>query len=373
MKKNICCISINSVAHVDFGGNGFVKLAAELGKDADVTWFLSCGNSIDKTDTEQKLKQFGLQVIHKSGEDSSSKSGIDVATDTLLLGLLETQKFDLVLLDRILKPVQTLLEKRCIPFIVVGSDGEKWHRAYHRTTGNLFITKSASARTIVKRDLWAHSSLLNLNFMPREYYNAKNAYTIDADKKNADTKTALSAAQYILVTFGNSMSDAACWRVFNVIKEASCISKHPYLLLTGNRVFSESMADIASRIDNLQVRAWQDYDQAFSHAIISIGHGGTAFVWYSIKHRIPMISIPLLADQLYNAKQNIRLGIGNTLYMSIRPRIMRFFSSRYLNSKNLVKHQEQLINHANFTELSYDAPDMASAAAKIKSLMGWCE
>lgn len=360
MTQKVCCISINSVAHVDFGGNGFVQLASRLAQTADVIWFLSCGDSPANSRTEKKIKDYGISNIIKSEAKNSSKSESGTSTDKALVELLDENKFDLILLDRILKPVQKLLDQKNLKYCVVGTDGERWDRFYHRQTGLTFVSKHAKKNSVVKQDMWAQSSHMNINFFPKEYYASPLARSVSIISECPN-----STREYILVTFGNSMPEQACWRLFNVIKQASSLSSLPYLLITGDRDFADDMITQASDIEGLKAVKWSDYEEAFSRAAIAIGHGGCAFVWYSIRYQVQMISIPLLADQLFNSRANERLKIGDTLLLNTRYAFVDRFHWQVLNLKNLIRKQSKLLKLNSYPALTYDEYSLESASKNL--------
>jgi len=61
---------------------------------------------------------------------------------------------------------------------------------------------------------------------------------------------------------------------------------------------------------NVHVEPWWPQDQVMAHASAMVGHGGVGTTLSGLQAGVPMVVVPLFADQPYNAKRVAAIGAG---------------------------------------------------------------
>lgn len=64
---------------------------------------------------------------------------------------------------------------------------------------------------------------------------------------------------------------------------------------------------------NVHVEAWWPQDQVMPHASAMVGHGGVGTTLSGLQAGVPMVVVPLFADQPYNARRVAAIGAGIVL------------------------------------------------------------
>ena len=108
-----------------------------------------------------------------------------------------------------------------------------------------------------------------------------------------------STAPLVYVTFGTVlgfMSFAA--GVYRVALEAVDGLDARVLLTVGRRF---DLASLGTLPDNVHVEPWVDHDQAAAGATVVLSHGGSGTVYATLGRGVPMVNVPLFADQFTNA------------------------------------------------------------------------
>jgi UDP:flavonoid glycosyltransferase YjiC (YdhE family) len=80
------------------------------------------------------------------------------------------------------------------------------------------------------------------------------------------------------------------------------------VLLTVGRRFNP--ADLGPIPDNVHVEAWTDQADVLAEADLVVCHGGSGTVLGALAVGIPMVMVPLFADQFENARRIAAAGAG---------------------------------------------------------------
>jgi len=91
------------------------------------------------------------------------------------------------------------------------------------------------------------------------------------------------------------------------------------VLLTVGRRFDP--ADLGPVLANVHVEAWIDQADVLSHADLVVCHGGSGTVFGALAAGVPMVTVPLFADQFENARRVAAAGAGRTVEPPDAPRI----------------------------------------------------
>jgi spore coat polysaccharide biosynthesis predicted glycosyltransferase SpsG len=290
---------------MDFGGMGYLKLASKLSEKATVEWVFSARSGSCITGLKKVLNQYNIKVHHQLSSDLSSKALLSKEAICFkeLENLLVSNKYQLIIIDRLMAPIETILNKLKLPYITIGSDGMDWYNNYDRIRKKFYVTKKQKGTKI-----WAVSPMSNINFLPSWFYNSNNDLSV---KIYDEVKS--STAEYILVTFGNSMPESVQVKLFELILKYSVNTDEKIALCYGNSLLGPKIEETCKFHSNITPYKWVNYDDVFQKASIAIGHGGTAFVWYALKYKVPTICIPVMADQLYNSITLKNKGLSDIL------------------------------------------------------------
>ena len=357
---NICCTAFESIAHVDFGGFGYLNIALSLrNKGHNVFWLIGRSNesstlNYDKvlqTLNQHNFSVFSLDDIYLSSNCSDGAYPVD--------SILKVKSFfvenqvNCVLVDRICTVAQLAAFYSGIKWVGIGTCGREWQftssmfhdrliLSPHKATKNILDHSASFADCNNKSSLfefgyWVGSPYLNISFMPFNFFKGSGG----AQCLFVPTFLPPSDGKYILITFGNSMPKPLQYKILELLGELLCELKgEEFILLTGNndKVFDDANILLAKHV-NIKIKKWMDYDLAFKSAKLSIGHGGTAHVWYSIAYQVPLITLPVIADQIYNSTRVKKLGLGAGLYdyhgkRKLLPNCFNMLS--HLSSKSLL-------------------------------------
>ena len=64
---------------------------------------------------------------------------------------------------------------------------------------------------------------------------------------------------------------------------------------------------------NVHVEGWWPQEQVMAHAAAMVGHGGFGTTLLGLASGVPMVVVPLFADQPYNARRVEAIGTGIAL------------------------------------------------------------
>ena len=160
--------------------------------------------------------------------------------------------------------------------------------------------------------LWLYNTDLVLDY-PRPFManevNIGGLTTRPAKPLPADLKERLDKAVNgaVIVSFG-SMDIMPLWH-YNKMVESFTELKHLQFICRYKLEFPESIPS------HITLRKWIPQNDLLGHPNVKlfINHGGANSQFESLYHAVPMITIPLFADQPYNAKRTESKGIAITM------------------------------------------------------------
>jgi UDP:flavonoid glycosyltransferase YjiC (YdhE family) len=65
--------------------------------------------------------------------------------------------------------------------------------------------------------------------------------------------------------------------------------------------------------DNVRVEDWVDQETVFPDASLAVCHGGSGTTFGALAYGVPLVMVPLFADQFVNAARVDRAGAGRTV------------------------------------------------------------
>lgn len=357
----ICCISFESIAHVDFGGMSFLKSILELKKTHSIKWIISRDpfDRVGKNGLQKKLEREGLEVVDVGNlylSSNSFKENRYLESFNWLYNYFEEECFDCIVIDRLCTIAAFAACKARIPWIGVGTCGGPWGLKRTIFLDRLFLApikdraRSYSELERLARECdkienvprtdshWVCSPYLNISYFPRSFYDLNEPDSCQF--YGVEKKSNGNNGKYILFTFGNSMSGQRQKELIDYLSNNAMELDREIVLLTGKNDSYHYAMDKLQSVPWCKVYEWLDYDKAFSKALIAIGHGGTAFVWYSIAYSVPMVCLPEESDHFYNALRVTKLGLGKGLYRygylkKLVPLPFKYFVN--FNDKNLTR------------------------------------
>ena len=117
-----------------------------------------------------------------------------------------------------------------------------------------------------------------------------------------------SDAPLVYVTFGTVlgyMSIAA--GVFRTVLNAVEHLPARVLLSVGRRFDRASLGPLPR---NVHVEAWVDQERVFADAAVVVCHGGSGTVWGALSAGVPVVVVPVFADQFENGRRILATGAG---------------------------------------------------------------
>ena len=285
-------------------------------------------DKVKETLTSNSFKVYSFNDIYLSS--NCFEGNYPTADIKFISQFLIKNNTDCVLVDRVCSVVQYSALYANIKWVGVGACGQTWKVTKSRGHDKRILSPRLENKPILNdKDIiysidnsksidllsfgyWVASPYLNISFLPYRFFNASGG------SHCLFCPTTLLAAEkkYILITFGNSMPESLQYNILDLLFDnMENLYYEKFVLLTGNNDTTFRYATNKFSIyKNVSIKKWMDYDQAFKYAKLSIGHGGTAHIWYSIAYKVPIIALPAIADQIYNSIRIMKLGIGIGLY-----------------------------------------------------------
>lgn len=117
-------------------------------------------------------------------------------------------------------------------------------------------------------------------------------------------------------------------------------------------------AEFGSQPPHIHIAQYIPQNQLLPHSDIVISHGGSGSVMGALAHGLPMVLIPMGADQPLNAMRCVDLGVGVSLdAVSVTPDEIRETVSTVLNEPSFRNNTQQLRREiANLPEASSSVP-----------------
>ena len=330
----------NAPGHTDFGGEGFVRLAADLTTRGHRVDWLAHG------ERARYLEGLGFRVTYfKPLADLSLSRHLLRATETSiddhqlirpLLALkalavkLRELRPDAMCLDRDLALAPLAANRSAIPFIAVGTPGGDWVRLpeqggtfpcrdpverYRTISG--FLASSLGWRGETIGSCWVNSPYLNINFLGSHFYPEDISLDRCASVSLFGEPPPSPRKLRIGVSFGNSGD-----RIEELTAIAIQLEKQglPVEVVTGR---NEALADrLRKSCDTplLNIRGWSDFSTLLPKLSALLFFGGTGALWHCINARVPAVVLSGgRGDQSLNAGQVEHHGIGLRLPTEFSP------------------------------------------------------
>lgn len=340
----------NKQGHLDFGGNGFLRVSEELiSQGHSLSWMAG-----DITST--RLKARGHHVLPMKSIlpvpnpencviNKKRMKTLFNQIEQLRVALIK-DKPDLCLLDRNLGPAAMVLTSLNIPYVSMGTPGGYWERDpsgvkilsiasdSYRKLGRLMCTELAWLKNHFD-SWWQPSPYLNIVFMGRSFYPAHAN-----EKTSAFVNVSDNSANYIDANIKRDRLGIALGHTGDVklpLVILDTLNDKIHQTFGGVDIFAGGRPDILEKLKktypSCRVYDWTPYDQIFPSLKKLICFGGVGTLWHSIQHRIPSIVIAGGAgDQKINAEQIQRLGMGMFWDGSIQ-KIPDLFESKNVSSQ----------------------------------------
>lgn len=331
---HFCFVSFLQPGHMDFGGQGFTRLAEQLMRRGHrVTWTFSYSESKDFYKRASailsdagieydKINRFYLTIHHHHHNFLESAADLE--------RVIRTQRYDCIVIDRLCVGAGYAAEWAGVPWAVVGTDGREWALVKTNQGRAVLAPKADDADVHVQkskqRDLvstgsvvssyWAVSPYLNMSFFPRSYYSGDERSGIPGHSHflgSGDDGASREEGNVVLVALGNSFNLSIVTKLIRCVLSVLENRAASVLLLTGNDELTKKLKNEFRSFNRLSIDSWMPYEKAYRAASIAVGHGGTSHVWTGMRNAVPLLVLPSKGDQAFGAKRVEKLNIGLAL------------------------------------------------------------
>lgn len=330
MGLKFCFVAFEHPGHVDYGGLGFLRTAANLrqaGHNVDWVFGISeCGEHGHRLETlfhACGIQYDPIQRLHLT-LDHHHEDPWQAALE--LSRVLKSRRFDCVVVDRLCIGGAAAAVLAALPWACIGTDGRHWKRRPTSQGADRALRpvdglpsgcdqreNYAQALCNGKHGLWAASPFLNISFFPREIYNLTGVDKLPRQSHflgSGATRPHQRAGNEVLVTSGNSF-DPVAWRTLTrtlipILQQREI----PVRFLAGTTEAARQLFCETRDLKRVSVSEWMSYDEAYGTAKLVVGHGGTANTWHALRAGIPLLAVPSKGDQRFLAERIEQLGVG---------------------------------------------------------------
>lgn len=330
--KCLCLVS-SSAGHIDFGGGGYVKLARQLArKGCVVEWLAGSGAQAARLRSLDFTVRICPALNHLNvNRLRRDRLGADAPTDViestafdlgLVRRILEFAKPDLLLVDRCLAWGEVLAESLSLPYVAIGTPGGYWKMgAPGKRPGKNESEQFEPMATGLFRKLkwlnrlplssWVNSPHCNLCFLGMSFYPDRDEPLGETfyirDFKNLPERGERNG---LGVSFGNTRESRPLESILKRMAESGHRTYAPGHVFVGNDGARAKRLSYLEGNPDFQLYRWVDFGSKFSGLKQLIFFGGVGTIWQCIQSALPMSICPVGADQIYNATQVERLGMG---------------------------------------------------------------
>ncbi len=328
----IVCIALPAHGHIDFGGLGFIQLAARLQtRGNEVIWYTS-GEQVAVLRRHDQVVVDEPQVRNMAlfASPSASSTFTPDAAFGLTASLrniykrLSCDQPAILLLDRLLVYGAPMAETLGVPYVAIGTPGGFWNNC-----NGVVMTADGPVNWIADTcdpilhnlgwgpgisSFWLRSPHLNLCFVGKNFY--MNA-TIDAERaayvRNMTDQQPAIDRDSSGISFGNVTNNLGGMVGFLGIYARHASGRH-IEVITGAR--PELRRFIEHEFPGLSktIRDWADFPSLMPRLRYFGFFGGVGTLWHCVNNVLPMVIVPgLIADQMINAESVHRLGLGHVL------------------------------------------------------------
>ncbi len=331
----ILCITSSEPGHMDFGGKGFVDLGNKLHcRGHDVSW-LSFGLQVERlqkagcvAETLFAISGLSLMPFFHAEDINLNKQQHQFRIDSIreIYSLLNNERPDVLIIDRLLTYVALVAEQLNIPYIAIGTPGGYWYFEKNNQGVNVFpITKPVDSYHIygecLKKELaWnkgyinsfcVHSPQLNICFMNRDFYPISNVHKkISANVNHHQELSSTEKGRRIGISFGNQGNQQL---LFKFLQQAVTLSDVvlPIDVFVGDNEETYHKLDSIYRSDQIILHRWVDFTKHLPGLSCLVFLGGIGTIWQCINCRLPMLIVSgNVGDQRFNAERVQVLGLG---------------------------------------------------------------
>ena len=321
--------------HMDFGGLGFVRLDEAFRAQGHETAWVSFGDQVARLQSRgcraeslPGLAQLALMPITCPEEITTFQAHHDrrIRSMAHFRALLEAQRPDLLIIDRILVCAGLAADQLAIPYVAIGTPGGHWRFDVNRDMGRVCAHPHSGPvdayrryGEVLKQELgwragelgsgWLRSPYCNLHFLGQSFYahiaepRSANIFLHAPDK-------APSTGNRIGISFGNQGStDRLKQLVETVIADGSAGAG--LSIMTGSNTALHSHFTEISRGRDVKLHQWVEFSDLMPELSCLVFLGGVGSIWHCVEHGIAMVAVPGdVGDQLENARRVAATGIG---------------------------------------------------------------
>lgn len=159
----------------------------------------------------------------------------------------------------------------------------------------------------------------------------------------------------VLVTFGTVFNRTP--GVFEVVLDALADLDVTTVVALGSTRDPDELGPVP---DHVRVRRFVPFDELLPHCDLVLGHGGFSTTMSALLHGVPLVTIPLGADQPWNAANVARLGVGEVVeFEGVTPAHVADPVRRVLDDPTY-RHRARA-----YSEELFALPDWDEAAARV--------
>jgi hypothetical protein len=318
----ILCLVSNNLGHLDFGGNGYLRVAGCLARRGHRVQWVSTGGTADRLRSlGQTVFDFsGLRPIILQRDSRLEEVNLGAVADNLsaLRQLLQSSKPDVCLIDRNLSTAAMLTGSLYIPYASVGTPGGYWGR----DSDGVIRLDSPDPRYVElgrrishlvpgisngMDSFWQSSPYLNIVFVGRSYYPMAGDSSVTSFVNLFGPSVAPGPRRRLAVAFGNTGDSHLLLNFLTEIRQGQWFPAEDIDLLIGGR--TGLIEEIPA--GKYTVHHWVDYDDYFPRYRAIAFFGGIGTLWHAIDKQVPMLVVPGGAgDQRLNAERVVGLGLG---------------------------------------------------------------
>lgn len=370
----ILCLASGKPGHIDFGGQGYVRLALNLqARGHDVHWITfgsqvarlrRHGFSVEDTRALDYMRLMPFMPL-SPGTDAQALHAQRLGAIRHLVDIVSTYQPQIILIDRLLVYCTMMAAALDIPYLAIGTPGGYWRydddsvlpslepvTEYQEYGQQLAIALGWQDTGIYSS--WASSPYLNICFVGRSFYDGlfpptgKSAFVYHFDNHEMTNKRERAGVsfgnqgngpflEYFLDRYINGMPDGVEIDVF-----------------AGDDM--QLVKKLEGRYGNksgMHIHQWVDFSEHFARLKFLGFFGGIGTIWHCVNQWLPMVAVPgFIGDQFINAIRLQRLGMGIHLspFGGMTPENLVYLMEQQLDSRACLKSIATFRDRTNYTD-----------------------
>ena len=375
----ILCLVCGHAGHLDFGGCGFLKLAAELeNRGHTLHWLTPDANA-----KRLKAKGFKAAASEEVGNlfllPFNEVSRVKLQADEFNRKIISirslintTKKYDLIICDRLLVLGQLLADKARKPYVVIGSPcthfelGSKFPKESKEPIQNYLevgekFLKELGLNKNRLNSFWAKSVLLNICFTGKDFYQFPEQETSAfVHHFNEDFVNNKSRGR-IGFSFGNTGEPTRLIKLITAFINKYGDEYEIEIYAGRDNQLQEKITSELGHAAN--VFGWINFRDKFSDLSTLVCYGGIGTLWEASNYGIPVATLPDIGDQMINSDAVERLELGFKLDHLIPA------SEENLNKLNQLLTSEQFMKNAeSYRDKTNYSDSLQSCCDRIEAL-----